>query len=566
MRQRSCPGAYYALFILSFTSLVAGVINVVYFLGGQVFAALWPMSLVLAIMLMWWISKQQWAPKLGLAKTVLYGLVTIIVSLLWGAFYFDLSWDGQWYHQAAVYALAEGWNPVAEPLRAFNNHNDFSIQHFPKLVWYYSAAVTSTFGKMEWGKSIQVLVFFMATATLWDVLRDLGFSRRRSIIAVILVSVCPVVWSEITTYLVDGMLYLFLLVFSGSAMAWIRSRRKVYLGLIVLSAVWAINMKFTGVVFIGVSTFFISIYLLIKKQALFTRFAALTIGAVMLALFFFGFNPYVTNTVQRGHPLYPIMGTKAYPSVYEQTGKDSNEELETPKNLMGKTGWYSFLYTSFSRPGNAPYNDTENAELLFPFSLSLKDWKAYEFHETRTAGFGPFYGVMLLLSIAVIFLLFTLSSRSIRLPLLLSVASIIVSLLLSPHFWWPRFLPQLWLLPVIPVLFLLLKARTPGHRLFALGCAVFIIINGLIVLTVHMNWETRSSVQLRRQLNRLANAKQPIEVFYGAFQYSVARKLEQRNIRYEPVKRKALKNTPHDTLVSVVQKYPNAVLYRVIPK
>ncbi|WP_114792326.1 glycosyltransferase family 39 protein [Niabella yanshanensis] len=566
MQQRSCPGAYYALFLLSFISLVVGVTNVVYFLGGKVLAMLWPLSLVLAMMLMWWISRQQWAPKLNLVRTVTYGLVTILVSLLWGAFYFDLSWDGQWYHQAAVYALAEGWNPVTEPLKTFNEHNDLSIQHFPKLVWYYSAAVTATFGKIEWGKSIQVIVFSTAAVSLWDIFRDLCFSRRRAVIAVILVVMCPVVWSEITTYLVDGMLYLFLLVFSGSALAWIRTRRKVYLWLIVLSAVWAINMKFTGMVFIGVSAFFISIYLLLQKRWLFTRFAALTIGAVMLALLFFGFNPYVTNMAQRGHPLYPIMGTKAYPGVYEQTGKDSNEELETPKNLAGKPGWYSFLYTSFSRPGNAPYNDVKDAELLFPFSLSLKDWKAYEFHETRTAGFGPFYGVMLLLSIAATFLLFTTSTKNIRLPFLLAVGSIIVSLLLSRHFWWPRFLPQLWLLPVIPVLFLLLKARTPGHRLFALGCTVLIIINGLIVLAVHMNWETRSSIQLRRQLNRLAASGQSIEVFYGAFQYSVERKLENFNIRYKPVKKKTLKNTQHDTLVSVVQKYPNAVLYRVIPE
>ncbi|MGN7783319.1 hypothetical protein ACTJIJ_02280 [Niabella sp. 22666] len=566
MQQRSCAGAYYALFILSFISWVVGVINLVFFLREPVLAILWPVSLVFAIVLMWWISRQQWAPQLNLVRTVIYGLVTIIVSLLWGAFYFDLSWDGQWYHQAAVYALAEGWNPVTEPLKTFNEHNDLSIRHFPKLVWYYSAAVTATFGTMECGKSIQVLVFAAATATFWDVFRDLGFSRRRSVIAVLLVTVCPVIWSEMTTYLVDGMLYLLVLVFSGSAIAWVRTRRKVYLGLIVLSAVWAINMKFTGVVFIGVTAFFIAIYLLVKKRVLFTRFAALMVMAVVLALFFFGFNPYVTNTVQRGHPLYPLMGTKVYPGIYEQTGKDSNEELETPKNLVGKPGWYSFLYTSFSRPGNAPYNDVENAELLFPFSLSLKDWKAYEFHETRTAGLGPFYGVMLLLSITATFLLFTASTQNIRLPLLLAVGSIIVSLLLSRHFWWPRFLPQLWMLPVIPVLFLLLKARRPGLRLFALGCSVLIIIDGLIVLAVHMSWETRSSIQLRRQLNRLAASGQSIEVFYGAFQYSVERKLENFNIRYKPVKMKTLKNTPHDTLVSVVQKYPNAVLYRMKPK
>ncbi len=566
MQQRSCLGAYYALFLLFFISLVVAFTNIIYFLGGRIFAVLWPVCLLFSIVFIIWAAKQQWAHNMKIGKTVFPGLLTILFSIFFGAFYFDLSWDGQWYHQAAVYALTEGWNPVAEPIKTFNEHNDLSICHFPKLFWYYSAAITATFGEMEWGKSMQVLVLAIAAATLWDVFRDLGFSRRRSGIPVVLVIACPVVWSEIATYLVDGMLYLFLLIFSGSAMAWIKTRKKIYLWLIALSAIWAINLKFTGVVFIGVTVFFTSIYVIIKKPTLFTRFAALTIGTVMLALLFFGFNPYITNTLQRGHPLYPIMGTKAYPGIYEQTGKDSNEELETPKNLMGKPGWYSFLYTSFSRPGNAPYNDLDNAELISPFSLSFEDWKAYEFHETRTAGFGPFYGMLLLLCVPTIFLLFNPMYKSIRLPLLLSVSAIIVSLLLNRHFWWPRFLPQLWLLPVMPVLILLLKARRPAHRLFALGSAALMTVNGLIVLVVHMSWETGSSVLLRQQLNRLATAQQPVEVFYGAFQYSVERKLEKRNIRYKPVKRKVLKNSPHDTLVSVVQKYPNAVLYRMTPK
>ena len=34
-------------------------------------------------------------------------------------FYYDFSWDGEWYHQTAILSLAGGWDPVTEPMRPF---------------------------------------------------------------------------------------------------------------------------------------------------------------------------------------------------------------------------------------------------------------------------------------------------------------------------------------------------------------------------------------------------------------------------------------------------------------
>ncbi len=47
----------------------------------------------------------------GLALGVLAG------SLAISAWYFDLSWDGEWYHQTAIYAIARDWNPLTDPTR-----------------------------------------------------------------------------------------------------------------------------------------------------------------------------------------------------------------------------------------------------------------------------------------------------------------------------------------------------------------------------------------------------------------------------------------------------------------
>jgi hypothetical protein len=85
-----------------------------------------------------------------------------LLSLALSVFFYDFSWDGQWYHQAAIYHLESGWNPILKPIETFDKNNDLSIVHFPKGSWYYAATVLSTFGNLEAGKSINWIVLFAA--------------------------------------------------------------------------------------------------------------------------------------------------------------------------------------------------------------------------------------------------------------------------------------------------------------------------------------------------------------------------------------------------------------------
>src|SRR5271165_2925504 len=52
-----------------------------------------------------------WPPVLALG--------VVGVGLAFCAFYFDLSWDGQWYHQTGILALANDWNAPTDPMRTF---------------------------------------------------------------------------------------------------------------------------------------------------------------------------------------------------------------------------------------------------------------------------------------------------------------------------------------------------------------------------------------------------------------------------------------------------------------
>ena len=98
---------------------------------------IFPLSILTSILLYLLIERRKniteniWAIFLSISA--------IVVSLIVSAFYFDLSWDGQWYLQSAIYHLESGWNPIFEPIRIFEKNNADSILHFPKGSWYYAA-------------------------------------------------------------------------------------------------------------------------------------------------------------------------------------------------------------------------------------------------------------------------------------------------------------------------------------------------------------------------------------------------------------------------------------------
>ena len=91
--------------------------------------------------------------------------------------------------------------------------------------------------------------------------------------------------------------------------------------------------------------------------------------------------------------------------------------------------------------------------------------------------------------------------------------------------------------------------------------AAIIGINGLIVAFIHMRWETVSSAKLKMQLEQIRNEKRPIEVDYGWFKRSMEEKLNYWGIKYT-VGSLQISDTANRKLISVVEGYPNQVLYR----
>ncbi len=548
-----------SLILMAFISLDHILVMFSFFIGSWFLPFAFPLSFLLSVILYLYLEKKENMTKK--TWTVLLSLCVILVSIIVSVFYFDLSWDGQWYQQSAIYHLKSGWNPISEPIRVFEGNNDSSIIHFPKGSWYYAASIFSTLGIFESGKSINFMLVIISIFIIFSILQDFNLSKGKSMIVALLVVLNPVIWSEITTYLVDGTMILYISIYILIVFAWLRKPDYKHVLIGALTITGMINLKFTGLVFFCVLALFAAIGVLIYKRQYFIKFVGAHAVALLVSVLIFGYNPYVVNSIQRGHPFYPIMGTEKYPSVYEQTGRDDNEVFETPLNMQGKPLLIRMFYANFGRPDNAPYYKERNAKLIWPFTSKIADWEAYYFHETRVSGFGPYFGGILILSFVLFLIVFTKDKKS-RWMACLTVGALFGSLLFSKHFWWPRFGPQMWLIPIIPVCFYFYRPISKGLNYFAWIIAVLIMLNGSIVLISHMSWETRSSLTLRKQLSELQKEDKTVEIFYGWFKKSMEEKLNHWQIEYEAVSRQEITEGEYKKLTSVVEGYPNMVLYK----
>jgi hypothetical protein len=243
---------------------------------------------------------------------------------------------------------------------------------------------------------------------------------------------------------------------------------------------------------------------LLQRRELVGRYIAAQAAALALGVVVFGFNPYVTNTVHRGHPLYPVLGTAAYPS-HADLGEDGIEKWETPANMKGRNRVVRLGYALFGRPGAQPFHPGENAEIMIPFDVGWKDFGMYYFHDVRISGFGPLFSGAFLMSLVM---LGAAAARPgpVRLAVLITAGTIVLSLLVSEHTWWARYGPQLWWIPVLAVIAGLLNVgpRAAGWSTWAL--ATLLVVNTVPVAFVHFRWEADATRTTNEQLERLRGA------------------------------------------------------------
>jgi hypothetical protein len=485
-------------------------------------------------------------------------VLTVLAVAVSAAFY-DLSWDGQWYHQVAIYRLAEGWNPLKNPMQSFVDDINLWIRHYAKGPWYASAAVMATTGYIESGKFVTWIALDATFLAIFAACLDAGMRRRRAMAVSALVGLNPVVTVQMVVFMVDGLMICYLACYTAALFSGFRRAGRLVVFVGAAAAICSINSKLTGLVFLCFVTAGAGFYCLLRRRDLFWRFVGLNLGTIVLATVAFGYNPYVTNMIHRGHPFYPYMGTKAYPSLAAQ-GNEGIEKYETPKNMLGRNRIVRHALALFGKPGVQPYNDGENATWMWPFLVPLKNLVVYHTHEIRVAGFGPFFSGALLISLLLTaWLMF--SPGLPRGLVLLAYVTVILSLLVSLHTWWARYGPQMWWIPLLPVIAVFGASRCRGRMALAWVLVAILLINALAVAVIHFHWEITASRTLDRQLTQLRDSGKAIDVDFQWFGEAVGKRFTRWGISYTRVRRGRANDGPE--LMTVVAGYPGTIHYKV---
>jgi hypothetical protein len=236
---------------------------------------------------------------------VCYGI--LILSLLISAAVFDYSWDGQAYHQVAARHLRDGWNPF------YWNLPETSVfvwnNHYPKFTELFGSIFLDVFNNIEAGKSYNVIFFII---TLCYALKYAAkyHKNKLAVLAVgILFVMNPVVLSQFFTYYVDGLMGMLIIILFFACIDYDQRNDIRDIVVIIAVSIFAINTKTTGFICGIVLIAYIIRQCVLKK---YKQMPVLIVsGVIILAtgVLFTGYNPYITNFRDFGHPFYPLYGS-----------------------------------------------------------------------------------------------------------------------------------------------------------------------------------------------------------------------------------------------------------------
>ncbi|MGE5341010.1 MAG: hypothetical protein ACM3SY_05955 [Candidatus Omnitrophota bacterium] len=464
--------------------------------------------------------------------TALFVLLIILSSLI-SIWVYDFSYDGQTYHQSAVIALANGWNPFHEPfVEKYNPEykrallgNELYVDHYTKASWMTAASIYRLTGRIEAGKMFNFLYILAAFLVTLNFLRHFGrIPEISKLIISALVALNPVSLYQMWSFYNDGQMASLMSMLLVLAFQYIMFREdRTYIFLFPIVVIIS-NIKFTGLFYsmmiMGMS--WLTVFIIDRDWQ--RRFGISMGVAFVIAFLFIGFQPYVTNLIYKGNIVYP--------AVRLEGGKiETVLNKQAPPAFLKKDRFSKLVYSVFSSSDNA----SNMPRLKVPFSIGENEMKAFNVTDARYGGFGPLFGSILLLVLVVMLIVAFKLRRIVWLFSFIPAMLILLVTLLSPESWWARLSPQLWLLPItfIVTFYYFPNEYVEYFRGFILS---ILLLNCVLVFTQNTNYTLETNIQFRRQIAALADAsrkaREPLMVSPGPFYLSTQNRLRDFHIRY----------------------------------
>ena len=456
----------------------------------------------------------------SLLRYYLYTVISLAFALLSATLLYDNSFDGNTYHQGGIVDMIMGCNPIYNPQVFISLWS----RHYAKGLEIAAATITLCFNRIECGKAVNILIIQGSIFVTYSFLRREFYTltSRRTLLHTILLTLCPVVIRQAYIYYTDFALYSFMLLVAISLISIYRHNNPLSWCILIISALYGTSTKFTAAFYIFLTIGVGIIWCFVKgRHILSYRMTALSIALFVVAFGILGYHPYATNTIGWDNPFYPLIGgdidimSDNTPDIYLNGNRFSN--------------WFRSLF----------YN-AQGTGLWIPIiGDSLHDY--YVSHEARIAGLGPFFGYVLFAT--MLFAAYCIAKERQYHTLNKAQASTFagISMLLIgacfifEHSWWLRYIPFLWAVPVILLLYtehnnsLSTPMRTLRTVLYTLlvatqllCCATTIVAGG-------------AYTQRMRGLFDAITPGSTVMVYHLIESPSFEYKLQEREIKYEVV-------------------------------
>jgi hypothetical protein len=421
--------------------------------------------------------------------------------LLFAGSIYDVSFDGTWYHLDAVHLLKNGWNPNYKMLSEDEtSYCSKYLNHFSKSSWVYAALVAKVTGNIEMGKAANLQLIVSCLFVAQHMGRAIfNLSTFLSWVLAILIASNPIQILNLGSFYVDGQVAS--LTFLGISFAvyqiveggWVKG----FFALLAFAILANIKFPsaFYSIIYVGSFLGFMWFTNSYKWQKL--------LGiAIVWGVFTFGvlgWNPYMSNLIKMGHPLYPLS---------EGTEKVFKKEDNYPANFLGINRFERFFRSFYAQPNWA--RNPQNSELKTLFSPVSLD--SYHWGVPDLAGFGPFapevFTLLIPLALYVISQMKTKQRKNIS--FLLTV--ILVSIFINPEAWVLRYVPQFWIFAIILLLVVIKEVRWQGPA-FVLAMGLF--LNNLVLANEYISTCYLHTKEFKDQVHLIKESKGDYEYYAG---------------------------------------------------
>jgi hypothetical protein len=235
---------------------------------------------------------------------------------------------------------------------------------------------------------------------------------------------------------------------------------------------------------------------------------------IAVGLFALGFNPFITNLITFGNPLYPMSGLNYLKSIglgkqniIENTPNINLQEniyySQTPSNLRNGFPPIQFIESIFSR--TAHVSDKIPSQLKIPGSSSRQEFEYFSNPDARVGGFGPLFGLVLIILIIGLVVWKTKLTTEHKLIFL----GVTIAAILTPYPWWARYVGFFYSV-VIVLIMQFITSRTHIAKFIGYFASILLITQATVLIYGHFQkevsfhrpiYESSESAQLKTRID-----------------------------------------------------------------